>query len=407
MYIPEPVLRVMERLEECGFEAFAVGGCVRDSLMGRTPGDYDVTTSAVPAEMLDVFRGWRVVETGLQHGTVTVVTHGMNVEVTAYRLDGVYLDNRHPSDVTFTRSLAEDLARRDFTVNAMAYSPVRGIVDLYDGRGDLARRVIRCVGSAEKRFGEDGLRILRAIRFSAVLGFTPEAEDTSPAIHRMAYLLQGISRERIHVELRKLLGGKCAGEILTEYGDVVEQALPELPADLVKEAGKRICRLQGTDMPHAGDASLRFAVLLAGLEGADAKSVVRSLKMSREEEREIYALLEDYKTYAADRSRYTLRRLAGKNGYAHLYRLSAFLAAAEGKSLPEWTAENAEIARMEVENPPNTLKELAVSGEDLMLRGFAGKQIGGALQYALDLVLRDEAVNEKDVLLERIGEWNG
>ena len=336
MYIPEPVLRVMNRLEECGFEAFAVGGCVRDSHMGRVPGDYDVTTSAVPAEMLEVFAGWRVVETGLQHGTVTVVTDGMNVEVTAYRLDGVYLDNRHPSDVTFTRSLAEDLARRDFTVNAMAYSHTRGLVDLYDGLGDLERKRIRCVGSAEKRFSEDGLRILRAIRFSSVLGFTPEKEDTSPAIHRMAYLLKGISRERIHVELRKLLGGICAGEILEEYGDVVAEALPELTEEKVRIAGTRIRLLEGTDNPHAADGALRFAVLLKDLSPADAKSAVRSLKMSREEEREIYALLDDYEVFAADRGRYTFRKLAGKNGYVQLYRLTAFLAACGAVSVEEW-----------------------------------------------------------------------
>lgn len=407
MYIPDPVLRVMEKLEECGFEAFAVGGCVRDSLMGRTPGDYDVTTSAVPGEMLEVFRGWRVVETGLQHGTVTVVTQGMNVEVTAYRLDGVYLDNRHPSDVTFTRSLAEDLARRDFTVNAMAYSDRRGLVDLYDGRGDLERKRIRCVGSAEKRFSEDGLRILRAIRFGSVLGFTPEEEDTSPAIHRMAYLLKGISRERIHVELRKLLGGICAGEILMDYGDVVAEALPELMAENVHTAGQRICLFEGTDMPHAGDAALRFAVLLKDLTPADARSAVRSLKMSREEEREIYALLEDYETFAADRGRYTLRKLAGKNGYIHLYRLAAFLAACGEVSADGWAQIREIIAALEEENPPSTLKELAISGEDLLKRGITGKKIGENLQFALELVLHDEAANDREVLLSRIGEWNG
>ena len=404
MYIPEPVLGVMDRLEEDGFEAFAVGGCVRDSLMGRVPGDYDVTTSAVPGEMLEVFRGWRVVETGLQHGTVTVVTHGMNVEVTAYRLDGVYLDNRHPSDVTFTRSLAEDLARRDFTVNAMAYSHKRGLVDLYDGQGDLERKVIRCVGSAEKRFSEDGLRILRAIRFSSVLGFTPEEGDTAPAIHAMAHLLKGISRERIHVELRKLLGGKCAGEILMGYGDVVSEALPELSADGVHTAGERILRLQNGDMPCAADGALRFAVLMKDLPGDKARSAVRSLKMSREEEREIFALLEDYPVFAGDRGRYTLRLLAGKNGYRHLYRLTAFLASVGEIDAADRAKLNGEIAALEAENPPNTLKDLAVTGEDLMQMGITGRKIGETLRYVLDLVLRDEAENNREVLLSRIGE---
>lgn len=396
----------MDRLEESGFEAFAVGGCVRDSLMGRVPGDYDVTTSAVPEEMLQVFDGWRVVETGLQHGTVTVVTHGMNVEVTAYRLDGVYLDNRHPSDVTFTRSLAEDLARRDFTVNAMAYSHKRGLVDLYDGRGDLERKIIRCVGSAEKRFSEDGLRILRAIRFSSVLGFTPEEGDTAPAIHTMAHLLRGISRERIHVELRKLLGGICAGEILMGYGDVIAEALPELSPDAVHTAGKRILSLENTAMPCAEDGALRFAVLIKDLPGDKAKTAVRSLKMSREEEREIYALLEDYPVFAGDCSRYTLRLLAGRNGYRHLYRLSAFLAAVENLDKGVWEKINEDIRAIETENPPNTLKDLTVSGEDLLCLGITGKKLGETLQYLLTLVLKDEAENDREVLLKRIGEIN-
>ena len=162
--LPGPVLFVTERLEAAGFHAYAVGGCVRDALMGRVPGDYDVTTDAKPAEMQAVFADCRVVETGLKHGTLTVVKDGMNVETTTYRIDGTYGDGRHPDGVTFTDRLADDLGRRDFTVNAMAYAPGVGIVDLFGGREDLARRSIRCVGRAADRFGEDGLRILRALR---------------------------------------------------------------------------------------------------------------------------------------------------------------------------------------------------------------------------------------------------
>ena len=172
MFLPQPVRDVISRLQDSGFSAYAVGGCVRDSLMGRTPGDYDVTTSARPDDMRRCFADWRVLETGLRHGTVTVVRGGMQIETTAYRIDGVYADHRHPTGVTFTDSLEEDLSRRDFTVNAMAYSDRDGIVDRFGGQRDLRDRIIRCVGEPEKRFQEDGLRILRAMRFAAVLDFT-------------------------------------------------------------------------------------------------------------------------------------------------------------------------------------------------------------------------------------------
>jgi len=404
MYIPEPVKSVIKVLEENGFEAFAVGGCVRDSLMGRVPGDYDVTTSAVPEEMLTVFKNWRVVETGLQHGTVTVVKDGMNIEVTAYRVDGEYLDNRHPAGVTFTRSLAEDLARRDFTVNAMAFSETRGLVDLYDGQADLKAKIIRCVGSAEKRFSEDGLRILRALRFSAVLGFTPEKEDTSPAIHTLSQLLCGISRERIHVELRKLLCGKCAGEILTEYSDVIAVVIPALTSEMVHTAGMRIRFLQNANLTGCNDASLRFAVLFAELSHDELHTAVRSLKMSREEEQEIYEIFDDFPAFASGRNRYVLRLLAGKSGYAHVYRMSDWFAATGNIEMSEWLECNTAVDALQEENPPNTLKTLAVSGADLIAMGITGKDIGTVLKFVLREVLQDALPNDKESILQRIRE---
>ncbi len=200
--MPPQVEGIIERLRQAGFEVYAVGGCVRDTLLGREPGDWDITTSARPEAVKRLFR--RTIDTGIQHGTVTILMDKSGYEVTTYRIDGEYEDGRHPKEVEFTSELLEDLRRRDFTINAMAYSHETGIVDAFDGMGDLNRRRIRCVGNAMERFGEDALRILRAIRFSAQLDFAVE-EKTYEAISRIAPNLAKVSRERIQVELTKLL----------------------------------------------------------------------------------------------------------------------------------------------------------------------------------------------------------
>ena len=231
MYIelPQTVQKAIDRLEAMGYEAYAVGGCVRDSILGRTPNDWDITTSARPEQTAAVFCDARTVETGVQHGTLTVILDGMPLEITTYRRDGAYADNRHPEQVTFSGCIEDDLCRRDFTVNAMAYHPKRGLVDLYGGQEDLARGVIACVGDAETRFHEDGLRILRAIRFASVLDFSVEAA-TADAVHVCCGLLQNIAAERIREELCKLICGKGAVRILREYADVIAQPMPELYA---------------------------------------------------------------------------------------------------------------------------------------------------------------------------------
>ena len=200
--IPSHVAVIIDTLEKAGFEAYAVGGCVRDTILNRIPGDWDITTSARPEQVKSLFR--RTIDTGIRHGTVTVMMGKTGYEVTTYRVDGEYEDGRHPKDVTFTASLTEDLARRDFTINAMAYSPKTGIIDVFHGIDDLKAGIIRSVGEARERFTEDALRILRAVRFSAQLGFAIE-EKTAAAIHEMAGRLELISRERIQAELDKLL----------------------------------------------------------------------------------------------------------------------------------------------------------------------------------------------------------
>lgn len=224
---PGEVKSLLARLEDAGFEAWAVGGCVRDSLLGRTPTDWDVCTNALPSQIRQVFRGQKLVLTGEKHGTVGVVCGKKVYEITTYRTDGAYRDSRHPSEVRFVATLQEDLARRDFTVNAMACHPLRGLADPFGGRTDLADRHIRCVGSARERFCEDALRILRGMRFAAQLDFFIE-DETRAAMLACADRLRRISAERIYTELTRLLCGPAAGRVLAEDGKILLPILPEL-----------------------------------------------------------------------------------------------------------------------------------------------------------------------------------
>ena len=212
--IPKSVKLIINVLEENGFEAFAVGGCVRDTILGRNPQDWDITTSALPEQVKALFN--RTIDTGIQHGTVTVMIKRVGYEVTTYRVDGEYNDGRHPDSVEFTSNLIEDLKRRDFTINAMAYNPTVGLIDAFDGIGDIERKLIKCVGVAEERFGEDALRILRAVRFSAQLGFEIE-NDTMKAIEKLAPTLEKISAERIRVEMEKLIVSNHPDKLITAY----------------------------------------------------------------------------------------------------------------------------------------------------------------------------------------------
>lgn len=225
--VPDYARVVVDRLESRGYEAYVVGGCVRDSLMGRVPNDWDVCTNALPEDVLRVFRRFHVIKTGLQHGTVTVMSDRQPVEVTTFRVDGQYSDNRHPDAVSFVSRVEEDLARRDFTINAMAYSPTRGLVDAYGGQEDLAAGLIRCVGEPDARFNEDGLRILRALRFAARFGFGIERE-TAYAVHRNRFLLENVSAERIFKELKGILVGSGVADMLQAFPDVFSCIIPEL-----------------------------------------------------------------------------------------------------------------------------------------------------------------------------------
>ena len=236
--IPSKAKTIITLLENAGFEAFCVGGAVRDSIMGLNPTDWDITTSASPEDTVMVFKDYKTVDTGLKHGTLTVVIDKTPFEVTTYRVDGDYNDNRHPENVHFTKNLSDDLSRRDFTVNALAYNDKTGLVDLYGGQEDIYNSIVKTVGNPSARFQEDGLRIMRALRFASVLGFTIESE-TAKAIHDNKDLLKNISAERLAVELTKLVCGKNAFNILMEYWDVLSVFIPEIKSAIgFKQYGK-------------------------------------------------------------------------------------------------------------------------------------------------------------------------
>ena len=392
--LPEPVAFVLGRLEAAGYHAYAVGGCVRDHLMGRIPGDYDVTTDARPEEMQAVFADCRVVETGLKHGTLTVVRDGMNVETTTYRIDGTYADGRHPDAVTFTDRLADDLCRRDFTINAMAYAPGQGIVDLFGGRADLAAHRIRCVGRAADRFAEDGLRILRALRFASVLDFACDAECRDAVTDGMA-LLDRISRERICAETTKLLGGVGAARILGEYAPVVAHVLPPLTAENVRRAAEVFARME-REVP----VSVRCAVLLDSLDAETAGHVMDTLKPSRDEKRAVLSLLT--RRGEIDRSPYgvkCLMRDAG-DGFPEVW---AGFAALTGRITRDEADEVKRVARaILAADECRSLGGLRVDGRDLAARGFRGPQIGETLAALLDQVMRGEIPNEREALLAQL-----
>ncbi len=382
IFMPPQVERILERLNEKGFEAYAVGGCVRDSLLGRQPEDWDITTSARPEQVKALFR--RTIDTGILHGTVTVMMDGAGYEVTTYRIDGEYADGRHPKQVVFTPDLLEDLKRRDFTINAMAYSHKTGIVDAFGGAGDLKGRLIRCVGNPLERFEEDALRLLRAIRFSAQLGFSIE-EETCDAIIRIAPNLLKVSRERIQAELTKLLQSGCPEKIKTVYemgiSPYISQAFSEVP-------------WQSFQIPDrlSSEKYVRWGAFLR-LAGSDkAVQVLKDLKMDNDtiSRVKVLAVWAGREVQAEEKEiRRSMSRMLPEvwdtlvelNGYGEKVR-----------RLTEEIRERGDCL---------DLKHLAVNGQDLIAAGIRpGKEMGTALEELLEWVLEDPKRNHKDILLE-------
>ena len=387
--IPQNIISVMSLLEESGFEAYAVGGCVRDSLLGRKPYDWDVCTSALPEETLEVFKSFRTIPTGIKHGTVTVIADSP-VEITTFRIDGEYLDNRRPSQVSFTRTLADDLCRRDFTVNAMAADKNGFVTDLYGGKEDLQKKIIRCVGCAQKRFDEDALRIMRALRFAATLGFELE-ESTARAVRVQKSLLKNIAVERIRAETDKLLLGNCE-DILFDYREVFSVFIPE--AEITRETAEKISLADK-------ETEIRLALLLGNLTSENARAVLGRLRYSNSVTNTVVSLVEN-KNKAIENTSPAVKRLLNAFGKENAERLVRFKRA-DGGLTPEAEKEIlSEISRIIDDGECYSLAALAVSGSDLSAMGIKGKRIGETLNKLLDEVIDGKAKNVKEELINRV-----
>ena len=434
MDIPENARAVLETLETAGHEAWCVGGCVRDALLGRRPEDWDVTTSALPEETLALF-GPRGSPTGLKHGTVTVKTPGGPVEVTTYRVDGAYLDHRRPESVTFTRSIEEDLGRRDFTVNAMALNLRGELRDPFGGRGDLERGILRCVGDPDRRFQEDALRILRGLRFSAVLGLEIE-KGTAEAVRRNREGLRDIAPERIQVEFFKLLPGKRAAEVLRGWPEVFGVFWPELLAMVgFDQRNRHHCYDVWEHTLHAlaavpGDPVLRCAMLLHDVGKPacftlDEKGVghfyghpavsreladrmLRRLKCAADF-RETVVRLVEWHDRDIPRTDKSIRRALRILGEEDLRRLILVKRADNLGQAPAFRDRQRELDKAEeildrllAEDTCFSLRQLAVNGRDLLALGLSGPAVGAALEALLEKVVDGALPNEREALLEAL-----
>lgn len=395
--LPENVSNIIQKLIEYGYEAYAVGGCVRDSIISRVPGDWDITTSATPMEVKKLFR--RTVDTGIEHGTVTVMIGREGYEVTTYRIDGEYEDGRHPESVEFTTSLREDLRRRDFTINAMAYNDETGLVDMFDGIGDIERKIIRCVGNPEERFSEDALRMLRAIRFSAQLGYVIE-EGTAAAIRKLAYTIAKISKERIHTELNKIL--------LSDNPDYVIKAKELGITDIVLGIMDKI---QDTSVATAHmnrlpkDISMRYAALFAEAGVDTTGKMLRELKLDNNTIDTATKLAGLHGLEFKD-NEISVRRQASEIGVSMYDRLlnfeHAYYEVTGNTDKADGIVTVREIFRKILERKdPLTIKDLAVTGGDLISAGMnPGREMGEVLKRMLEDVIENPEHNEKEYLFK-------
>ncbi len=432
--LPEKVNRIIHTLQENGFEAYAVGGCVRDSILGRKPDDWDITTSATPLETKALFA--RTFDTGIEHGTITVLIDKDAFEVTTYRVDGKYEDNRHPSEVIFTRSLREDLLRRDFTINAMAYNDTEGLVDIFGGMDDLREKTIRCVGDAKARFGEDALRILRAVRFAAQLGFEIE-EETRNGITELASTLANISAERIQMELVKMLTSPNPGMLKMAYElGITKVILPEFDAMMATtqenphhkySVGEHT--LKAIEAIRA-DKVLRLAMLFHDIgkpamkkidekgiahfkmhdtQGAEmTKQILRRLKFDNDTMNKVVRLVQyhDYRMPAEPKNVRRAMNKIGEDIFPYYLEVRMADTLAQSEYLQKEKIQNIRDVRERYEEILErkecvSLKTLAVTGSDLIANGMKpGKEIGEVLNKLLEYVIEHPEANEKETLLK-------
>lgn len=436
IYLPQGASRILAALKQNGFEAHIVGGCVRDTLLGQTPHDYDICTSALPEQVLKCFPKNKTLSIGLKHGTITVLDNNVPYEVTTYRTDGTYTDGRHPDNVSFVSSLEEDLSRRDFTVNAMAYSPDKGLSDFFGGRDDLQNKIIRCVGNPNQRFREDALRILRALRFSSVLDFSVE-ENTARAIHENKNLLEHISPERIREELLKLLCGKNCKSVLLEYSDVLSVFLPEiLPCVGFEQNNPHHCFDVWTHTVHAveeapPDPTLKLVMLLhdlakpqchsvdsAGIShfkghwtksAVMAEEIMQRLRFDNKTIQTVVLLIRYHDERPKDKP--SVKKLLSKVGKENFSLLLDVKRADDMAKNPCTVCgqlayiQGLSDCRDEILAADDclSLKDLEINGKDLIALGIPpGREMGKILNGLLDAVLNDKIKNEKSALLAAV-----
>lgn len=430
--LPQKVNKILSALEENGYEAYLVGGCVRDALLGKRPKDYDIATNALPGQMAACFGEFKVIETGLKHGTLTVISQGEPVEVTTYRVDGEYLDHRRPESVSFTASLEEDLARRDFTVNAMAYSVQTGLLDPFGGQADLKAGVLRCVGEASKRFSEDALRILRALRFSSVLGFALEPE-TKKAVLALRNELRCISAERISAELDKLLAGENVCAVLVEYAPVIAVFIPEMERCIGfaqhnkyhrYDVWEHICVAVASSR---NDRLIRLTMLLHDIAKPEcfytdedgeghfynherlsarwAEDILRRLRYDRSTVERVSLLIGHHYFTPVNQEKPIKKQMREIGPEAFFQLLDVQRADAMAKQtfcldrLPVLDAVEETARAILLRKDCLTRRELAVNGNDLLELGFQGKAIGHAMDSALEQVVQGTLPNERAALL--------
>lgn len=435
MFLPQNVLTCMDTLRKAGYRVYAVGGCVRDALLGLTPQDYDLCTDATPAQMHEVFSGYRLVTSGEKHGTVGVVLDGQVIEITTFRTEGGYDDNRHPGWVRFVPHVEDDLARRDFTVNAMAYHPAEGYIDPFGGRADLENRILHAVGDPATRFHEDALRILRGIRFAARFRLTPD-EATLQAMFDLAPLMDNLARERVFEELCKLLLWATA-EDLCRFAPIITAVIPELASQVgFDQRNPHHAYDLFTHTAHVtantpAELSLRWTGLLHDVgkvpsfftdedgrghfyghakPGATmADEILRRLKAPTALREEVVLLVQLHMTLIVPEKK-VVRRWLNKLGPALLDKLLTFQAAdmagkgiPEGDELAQFPKLRSIIREILDENACFSLKDLAVNGHDLIKLGLTGKQVGACLQALLEQVMEEAIPNEKNALLTAAG----
>lgn len=388
MHLPDYVKKIIAALESAGHECYCVGGCVRSALLCLPASDYDVTTSALPSETAQALSDFKIIETGLKHGTVTAICDSHPVEITTYRSESGYSDHRHPDSVTFSKTLEQDLSRRDFTINAMAYSERDGIIDLFGGRRDIERRLIKTVGNADERFFEDALRILRALRFASVLEFDIE-EKTASSIRKNAGLLRFVSKERIYSELCRLICGDAAEKIIKDYAEVFEFILG---SQFISAASLKKTATSLSSLPKK--PYIRFAALLCGTEPSCAQSILLSLKADKNTVQSVVTLV-SAADISSPKSRIEIKKLLrdyGENTLRDILILSGNKAGNTEREISD-IIEKGECFK---------LCDLEISGEDLLALGFHGKQIGAILENLLTLVVEGKLPNKKSELVSYI-----